>query len=512
MNDLFELISSLSKSEKRYFKLHNSLFTIGEENNYIKLFDIIEKQKDYNEHKILEQFKGKRLINNFSAAKNHLYNMILRSLNVFHQDISTQLRNNLNLVKVLSNKGLNKQAEILLLKSKKIAHKYEIYPILLDLLNWETGLIMRQGPLGISSSHYDNIIKESYDIVDRIKNLNEFRSVYLRFYYKSYKKGLIRNKIDLIEYKELFNKALFLSEDNAESYEAKVYYYTVYAYYYFLQHDYIHANSYMKKLVELNENNPHFTERNKSLQIWTLVNFFLCQLNLKKYKEMYSTLSKLKLLKMKSETGKQELFLAQIRLELIYYLELGKFQEGVELVKTIEIQLNSLIVKTNTIHNDILNNITLIAHMYFGVKDYSKCIHYLNKIINNADQDLNANEVCFSKIMSLIVFYEKGDKIFLTYAIKSTYRFLLSRKYLYKVEKTILDFIQSKAIKSNSKKEIIDAFIAIKEEFVELSKDPFEKNFFRYMDFVSWIESKIENRSYGEILREKAKAVLRKGE
>ena len=32
------------------------------------------------------------------------------------------------------------------------------------------------------------------------------------------------------------------------------------------------------------------------------------------------------------------------------------------------------------------------------------------------------------------------------------------------------------------------------------------------MDLVSWIESKIENRSYGEILREKAEAFLRNGE
>ena len=38
-NHLFELIKSLNKSEKRYFKLFSSRHTIGEENGYLKLFD-----------------------------------------------------------------------------------------------------------------------------------------------------------------------------------------------------------------------------------------------------------------------------------------------------------------------------------------------------------------------------------------------------------------------------------------------------------------------------------------
>ena len=42
-----ELIKSLTKSEKRYFKLMSSRHTIGEENNYVILFDAIEKQIDY---------------------------------------------------------------------------------------------------------------------------------------------------------------------------------------------------------------------------------------------------------------------------------------------------------------------------------------------------------------------------------------------------------------------------------------------------------------------------------
>ena len=46
---LFDLVKSMSKSEKRYFKLMSSRHTIGDENNYVRLFDFLDKQEEYDE-------------------------------------------------------------------------------------------------------------------------------------------------------------------------------------------------------------------------------------------------------------------------------------------------------------------------------------------------------------------------------------------------------------------------------------------------------------------------------
>ncbi len=56
---LFELIHSLTKSEKRQFKLM-SLLHSGDK-SYLKLFDEIEKQKKYDEEKIKENIKKRDL-------------------------------------------------------------------------------------------------------------------------------------------------------------------------------------------------------------------------------------------------------------------------------------------------------------------------------------------------------------------------------------------------------------------------------------------------------------------
>ena len=56
---LFDLIHSLTKSEKRYFKLMSSRHTIGDENNYIRLFDAIGKQSTYSEAELFSFFRGR---------------------------------------------------------------------------------------------------------------------------------------------------------------------------------------------------------------------------------------------------------------------------------------------------------------------------------------------------------------------------------------------------------------------------------------------------------------------
>ena len=125
-NHLFELIKSLSKSEKRYFKLYSSRHTIGEQNNYISLFDYIEKMTIYDEDLIFKDFKGEAFINRFSITKGRLYNNILKSLDLFYATHSAdaQLYRLINSADILFNKGLYQQAGKMLLSAEKHATKY----------------------------------------------------------------------------------------------------------------------------------------------------------------------------------------------------------------------------------------------------------------------------------------------------------------------------------------------------------------------------------------------------
>ena len=52
--------------------------------------------------------------------------------------------------------------------------------------------------------------------------------------------------------------------------------------------------------------------------------------------------------------------------------------------------------------------------------------------------------------------------------------------------------------------ELVPAFRDLKAELEEIFKNPFENKALDLFDFISWLESKIENRAFAEVVREKA--------
>ena len=111
-DDLFQLIKALTKQEKRYFKLHASRHVIGKENKYVKLFDAIDQQKEYNEERIKKKFNHAPITRQLHVAKNYLYHLLLDSLRSYHESKSedkffTLLRN----AQLLFNKGLYCKAD-----------------------------------------------------------------------------------------------------------------------------------------------------------------------------------------------------------------------------------------------------------------------------------------------------------------------------------------------------------------------------------------------------------------
>ena len=57
-DSLHRLIKSLTKPEKRYFKVFSSRHVIGDQNNYLVLFDAIDRQGEYDEAKLIKKFKN----------------------------------------------------------------------------------------------------------------------------------------------------------------------------------------------------------------------------------------------------------------------------------------------------------------------------------------------------------------------------------------------------------------------------------------------------------------------
>ena len=187
--------------------------------------------------------------------------------------------------------------------------------------------------------------------------------------------------------------------------------------------------------------------------------------------------------------------------KLNYHILEGTFDESEYLIPEILKKL-----KLHSEHLDEHHEMLFfykIASIYFGNEKYVECISYLEKIINNKNLTMREDLMCFARLLSLIAHYELGNDYYLENQLKNTYKFLLKMNDLHEVQKEIMRFMKN--LNSIYPTDIKKEFIKMRERFIELENNTYEKRAFLYLDIISWLESKIENRKITDIIKEKAK-------
>ena len=99
------------------------------------------------------------------------------------------------------------------------------------------------------------------------------------------------------------------------------------------------------------------------------------------------------------------------------------------------------------------------------------------------------------------------DALELETQVKQTYKFLLKMDELQAVQKEMIRFMRS--LTDIYPNELKQAFRELHASLKRFENDPYEKRSFLYLDILSWLESKIENQSIGEVIRKKASSLIR---
>ena len=119
-DELFQLIKSLNKSEKRLLKLHIRRISGSDDLKSLTLFDALDGMSEYDEEKLLRKNLSiqKQQLSNIKA---YLYKQILSSLSYSSNDVEAQLSEQMTHARLLYNKGLYLQALKTLDKVKSVA-------------------------------------------------------------------------------------------------------------------------------------------------------------------------------------------------------------------------------------------------------------------------------------------------------------------------------------------------------------------------------------------------------
>ena len=129
----------------------------------------------------------------------------------------------------------------------------------------------------------------------------------------------------------------------------------------------------------------------------------------------------------------------------------------------------------------------------------------MNTLRNEYDLKVNPEAHYFLNIFYLIAHYDSGHHEILPYLVQSFNRFLRKKSYISKVETVMVDLLKKMPqLDKGKEKNLKEAFVAMKKEIENIPKDKMHYYIFKYFDIVSWLESKMKNKSFQEIIKEKS--------
>ncbi|UCE93153.1 MAG: hypothetical protein JSV73_10115 [Flavobacteriaceae bacterium] len=502
---LFLLVKSLTKSEKRQFKLYAGRLGGNSEKNFIALFSVLDKLEVFDEKQILAKTNIKK--QQLSNSKAHLYRQILVSLklNPIHKNAKMQVREQLDFATILFNKGLHKQSLKVLDKAKSIALANEDTALAFSIVELEK-VVESQYITRSLSSRADDLISQSRDLGERTLLLSKLSNLSLLLYSRLLKKGYVSNDKDFEEVKLFFKKSLPEYDIKQLGLIEKLYLYKAYLWYSFIVQDFVLGYRYAQKWVDLFYYNPQMKKTNPVFYLkginYLLESLFLIQ-HLTKFRSTLNffedELNSQSFLINENTESLAFLYLYLNKINL-YFLE-GNFNLGLNLIPEVLDEIESHRSKIDDHH--VMVFYYKFASLYFGASKYEECIFYLEKIIKNRQLGMREDLLCFTRILNLVAHYEAGMDQNLEALIKSTYKFLIKMNELHLVQQRIISFLRN--LSNIYPHELKNAFVELHKELKVFENHPYEKRSFMYLDIISWLESKIQNVPVETIIKQKSK-------
>lgn len=502
---LFQLIKSLSKAEKRGFKIYGTR-TSSEDAKFIQLFDAIDKSKEYDEDVILQKISGLKK-SQLSNLKAHLYKQILTSLrlNYINHNVDIQIREQMDHARILYDKGLYKQSLKILEKAKMMAHQNHRLMLTTEILGFEK-LIESQYITRSLRNRADQLIEESEQSIKSVDRYHSLSNLSLRLYGIYIKAGHVRSQRDFDITERFFENALKQIDLTNLSFFDHLYLNVSFAWYSLIVQDFLMQYRYAQKWVELFRNNPTMMELEfiwylKGMHVLLEALFILG--HYEKHQEELAKLEEfLKDPPARSNENMEVLsFQYNYTARINSYFMSGHFEEGLEIIPDLEAQLEKFEYRIDP--HRVLVFYYKIACLYFGADKFKEAIDYLNRIINYPDPRLREDIHCFARILSLITHFELGNQQLVEYQVRSTYRFISKMNDMNSVQEEILKFLRN--LRSNEPEYLQEEFVGLRNRLIEIEKKPYQRRAFLYLDIIGWLESKISKKPIQEVIGERFK-------
>lgn len=478
---LYHLIHSLSKSEKRYFKLYTKRTNSKEVREYEVIYNLILKRKSYSE----EAIKAAAHVKNFAYQKKYLYDLIIRCLiDYSHQEKNNNINGqNLLSAEILFAKGLPAQALSQLKKEKKVAYNTELFGKIISAIEVEQKILSSRMDVLNTKPEFTKLTAEKKTILKKIEEVSYIEMLGVDLLNLAHHSKNNKSEAARKEYFKIIKK-LNQEEDRLSSLRSELHFYRIKGSAYYLLEEYEKAISYYEKEITLSLQ-LKINDSNKA--------YFCSKLN-----TLASIYSRLKLAKEFDKTLKlldstiQEIGSAHLKkrytltfyiLELNFYILTNNYSKLTPYLETIPTNLSMYKEEFKNSYNILCYN---TACGYFYIGNYKKSLFWINKVLSENYKDMMPEVNAAARLINLVIHYQL-DNLMLLDSLISSYKKTNQKKSIYApFEKILLKFLMLLITNPNNKAGISKEYIP---KLLSFKNHKTQGSIFQVFEFERWMLS-----------------------
>jgi hypothetical protein len=498
---LHQLIHSMGKSEKRYFKVNSP----KESSIYLKLFDAILDQEDYNPALLKVLLMVEKTLSPLTRLQHHLYDLLLKSLASFHAkhhpryDVMEAIKH----YTILRDRGLHQQGRALLQKGLKQAKENNYYGLVLEICNLMEDWVTEENDYKKAfkqKEELDNLHHRNNDYIESVTDLKE--QVYqLRLFFLQHQ--FARNK----EQKELLlgylvtTKGALSKEQNLLRKRLLL---TIHIYVYYGLQDFENLVDTEKKRLELLDENWSAAHISPFLAYAYHRNLWWILLSNKNYKEYENLVKNRKGNIAFSRLANSPFYTIKLAIAkevTLVYAEIAQqhYHQAYHRIKDLWALYGKYPKHWDT--NLSVRTFILFINTTFCLGKYEESLQWLNVFEQEISQNYTLPYRNMGKVASLLIHDGLGHTKFIENALEST-RIRLYRKHnFFDVANVFLKYFkrQVKAKTPTAEKKLLVQYQA---QMQQIAMQEEQKGFFILFNFVDWFDSKLQNCAIADLNNE----------
>lgn len=482
---VFRLIKSLDPSEKGYFKKFATGY--GKQQNYILLFDAIDKQQQYDEAALIRKFKAYPFVKQFAVAKNYLWELILRSQRQYRAEGSkfVQLNTLLENGEILFEKGLYEESLRAWDKAAKLAEAYDEKPFQLDI---ETA--RRRYFIDMTAGNWSDFTEPSYakshDLLNAYGQMLHIQQKYVAIVHCIKSQPYFRTEEQQAEWTRFMqDPALQVNREPADFY-GKLYFYYIHNIYHLLCRNKEEALPWIRKVVALWDTHSELREM-EPVKYISAVNNYLTNLLFLDESETYCQFFEQFTPPKGNTKVSAAIVYEHVWLMRSNYLHLRKDIDGLG-------RLVHESVEELERHAPYINKVRLfiikftMASYYTLTSRIETSNNVLAEILEFREIELRKDLQSLSRVLQMINHYSSGNLLLMEHLMRSAKHFMRKNDMYYDTEKLFFKHI-TQLVKAPDKETRKAVFSTMHQEVHALFKsNPSERIAFESMYFMEWIE------------------------